>query len=203
MVDVECCGNGTLNAAEDACVCDSGYNDDAGPLLCGPDTPDPWPPTDFETLWNADHDPAAVACIMPACDECGGYPGDFDPSGTWTRTLTTLTSTCDEALYGIDPRTEPGNVAVEPGETLGNPIGNCSFAETDDDPPQRVHVGTFYENTGVSCGINPQLLGASVEIGYVTYSGDSGTGVSTTHIIGLAPLFEDCMLELEVVYERE
>ena len=50
-VEDECCGNGYLNGEQDACECDSGFNDNDGDLRCGPDTPDNWPP-DLDSLWT-------------------------------------------------------------------------------------------------------------------------------------------------------
>lgn len=202
--ELECCGRGTPNAGGDACECDAGYNDDDRDLLCGPDTPGTWPP-DLDSLWNGDHNPLLVKCIMPPCDICGGYPGAGDTSGTWIRKTTTLTSTCDENLASFDPRVIVDAVD-EQEESLSEGLrGNCAFFMTEDDPPVPFHYATFYDSTAVTCSINKEIMGASVQLGWATYDTVNGTGVgeAKAYVVGIEPLFEDCELTLDVEYTRQ
>ena len=130
-----------------------------------------WPPTE---PWYEGR-----ACELPSCDTEATI--DFDPSGLWTRTLTTVSTDCHEMMVAFDERLQEGYVEVTEHETL-TVVGGCSYQ----DDTESTVTGVIVGDTEIFCDIDPDDDGVDVVItGTTTFSGDSGEGTSTVFLFDL------------------
>jgi hypothetical protein len=203
----ECCEHGTLDESgpEPVCICDDGYNDEDGDLLCGPDVPAEWPP-DVDDLYNGADMLGNAECLLPECHDCG-YPGDADVTGLWTRHTKTVRSNCLNTLMNsYDARTILGNESDEPDVPLGIVVGSCRW-DTRVSPP-RV-AGAMMGNALAGCVDNERIMGVhSIEYESVTCDPDTDTisGTGKVWIIAATAKPElgvPCNFELELTYTRQ
>ena len=188
---VDCSGHGTCfdDGGSPACDCDDGYH--AEGLDCVLDVPEDWPP-DVDELYEA-----GVGCILPDCDEDGD--AGFQPTGTWTSTVTCIESNCSAVIQNSDERAKPGTVTTEEGIAMGQFIGSCGFDD------QGNHTATAYAPTVASCETSDEMMGVvSYQAVVMNFDGDTATGhvhVYLTNVPAMAG--GDCDFLSEVVYEKE
>lgn len=181
-----CSGHGECDdsSGNPVCDCEVPYTGDHCETC---ETPADWPPE--LNWWNGRF------CQLPACDEAEDIC--FDSSGTWQRTLTTVSETCDNGLEAFDPRAKVGNVSVESYE-LGF-VGACDYK----DGEPGTQTGTIHGNTEISCDTNLQVANVfSVETSVIVFDGDVGTGTANVFLYDVV-IYPDCVIEFDVLMERQ
>lgn len=152
-------------------------------------SPGDWPPAD---PWYEGR-----TCQLPTCDPDATI--DFDPSGLWTRTLTTVSTDCHEMMVAFDERLQEGYQEVTEHEAL-SVVGGCSYQ----DGPDSTVTGVIVGDTEIFCDIDPDDDGVYVVItGQTTYSGDAGEGTSHVFLFDLPMSMPDCSIQYTHQMERE
>jgi hypothetical protein len=166
---------------------------------CGPAenaTPDagaPWPPS---TPWWSE-----TSCALPACSESDPTP--IDASGTWTLSLTTKATDCNEAVRNLDPRLEVGHVHTGKPHAL-DVAGTCDYA-TDVTP--RLHDGTFRGTTLVTCEVTQRLQQVTeVDTATLTFDDGHAAGTATAYFSNFPEFLEQpgnkCRADFDVMMMR-
>ena len=84
-----------------------------------------------------------------------------------------------------------GHVEVYEPETLGY-VGGCGYND------DQVQMSTIHGDVGITCEVNEQMAGVSIETSVITWTDTQGVGTANVFVRGAGALDCDITLDVEI-----